>query len=112
MILEQPRQRYTGVLLMLFCAACLCAGQLVWKCSDSLLALAAGFGIYGMGAAAMLCAYRFGKLSVLQPLTSVSYLFAVVLGWIFFDEAITMPKILGIAVMMAGVALLAGEGEQ
>lgn len=72
-----------GIILMLFCAVCLCAGQFVWKSFDGLFPLIVGFGIYGIGAIAMLCAYHFGSLSVLQPINSVSYAIAAVLGNIF-----------------------------
>lgn len=98
-----------GVLLMLFCAVCLSMGQFIWKRYDGLLPLIIGFGIYGLGALCMLCAYRFGSLSVLQPINSVSYVIAAVLGSIFFDETITAGKVIGIAAIMAGVFLLARD---
>jgi len=95
---------------MLVCAVCLCTGQFIWKYFEGLLPLVVGFGIYGLGALAMLCAYRFGSLSVLQPINSVSYVIATVLGNIFFHEAITAGKVAGIAAIMLGVFLLA-KGE-
>jgi len=99
----------TGVLLMLVCACCLCAGQFVWKCWGGILPLAVGFGIYGAGALAMLAAYRFGSLSTLQPINSVSYVISVIVGYLVFDEAITVGKIAGIIVIITGVVLLARE---
>lgn len=92
---------------MLFCAVCLSLGQFIWKRYDGLLPLVIGFGIYGLGALSMLCAYRFGSLSVLQPINSVSYVIAAVLGYIFFSEDITVGKLVGIGAIMAGVFLLA-----
>lgn len=92
---------------MLACAFCLCMGQFIWKRSDSLLLIAVGFVIYGMGAIAMLAAYRFGSLSVLQPINSVSYIVSAVLGAIFFNEPLTILKLVGIALIMAGVVILA-----
>ncbi len=99
-----------GVALMLVCAACLCAGQFIWKCYDGLLPLMVGFGIYGLGALAMLSAYRFGSLSVLQPVNSISYVIAAILGNTFFNETITAGKMAGIALIMLGVFFLA-QGE-
>lgn len=56
---------------------------------------------------------QIGVLSVLQPINSVSYVIAAVLGSIFFDEAITAGRAVGIAAIMAGVFLLArGEVEK
>lgn len=104
---EKKKTGSIGVLLMLACAICLCTGQFIWKLYDGLLPLVIGFGIYGLGALAMLCAYRFGSLSVLQPINSVSYVIAAILGSIFFNEAITVGKVAGIASIMLGVFLLA-----
>lgn len=104
---NKTQTSWIGVALMLSCAVCLSMGQFIWKCYDGLLPLIIGFGIYGLGALAMLCAYRFGSLSVLQPINSISYVIAIVLGSIFFNEIITVGKIIGIAAIMAGVFLLA-----
>lgn len=107
---EEKSTAWLGVLLMLVCAICLCTGQFIWKCYDGLLPLIIGFGIYGLGALAMLCAYQFGSLSVLQPINSVSYVIAAVLGSVFFNEYITITKVVGILTIMLGVFFLA-EGE-
>ena len=52
---------------------------------------------------------RFGSVSALQPVNSVSYAVSAILGRVFFDEALTLGKAAGIAVIMAGVVLLAQE---
>lgn len=101
------KTNYLGILLMLLCAICLSLGQFIWKCYDGILPLIIGFGIYGLGALSMLCAYRFGSLSVLQPINSVSYVIAAVLGSIFLNEAITPGKVFGIVFIMTGVLFLA-----
>lgn len=97
-----------GICLMLVCAVCLCTGQFIWKYYGNIFSVFIGFGIYGMGAMAMLCAYSFGRLSVLQPLNSVSYIISTVLGSIFFQERITGGKVIGILVLMAGIIFLTG----
>lgn len=99
---------WVGVVLMLLCAACLCVGQFIWKRWEGLLPMIAGFGIYGLGALSMLAAYRFGSLSTLQPINSVSYVISAILGAIYFQEKITAFKGLGVVVIIIGVALLAG----
>lgn len=101
------RKEAIGVCLMLVCAVCLCTGQFIWKYYGNIFSVFIGFGIYGIGAVAMLCAYRFGSLSVLQPINSISYVIAAILGSIFFDEAITIGKVAGIAMIMVGVVFLA-----
>lgn len=107
---ERKKTGGIGIFLMLVCAVCLYTGQFIWKLYDGLLPLIIGFGIYGLGALAMLCAYRFGSLSVLQPINSVSYVIAAILGNIFFDESITAGKLVGIMAIMLGVFFLA-KGE-
>lgn len=106
---ENKKTEKLGIFLMLFCAVCLCAGQFVWKRYDGLLPLLIGFGIYGIGALSMLCAYRFGSLSVLQPINSVSYVMAAILGNIFFEEPLTVGKTMGIILVMIGVVFLARD---
>ena len=98
-----------GVFLMMICACCLCTGQFIWKRWEGVIPLILGFGIYGMGALAMLAAYRFGSLSSLQPINSVSYVISAVLGKVAFDETVTVGKGIGILMIMAGVVLLAKE---
>ncbi len=105
------KKQFIGILLMLLCAVCLCSGQFIWKMYDGLIPLVCGFALYGFGALAMLVAYRFGSLSVLQPINSISYVFSAALGAIFFGEVITVLKAAGIAVIMIGIILLA-RGER
>ena len=98
-----------GIILMLLCAAFLCIGQFVWKAYDGIIFFAVGLSVYGLGAIFMLCAYRFGSLSVLQPINSVGYVIAAILGSIFFQEVVTTGKVIGIALIMVGVVLLARD---
>ena len=94
---------------MLLCAVCLCLGQFIWKRYNGIAPLMAGFAVYGIGALAMLAAYRFGSLSVLQPVNSVSYVIAAVLGAVFFQEKVSFLRIAGILLIMAGVTVLASD---
>lgn len=96
-----------GVALMIMCSVFLCVGQFIWKRYDGWIPFFIGFAIYGLGALLMLCAYRFGNLSVLQPMNSVSYVIAAILGSVFFQEAISAEKVIGIVLIMVGVVLLA-----
>lgn len=102
-----------GVALMLVSSVCACLGQLCWKLSDlrpsqKLIYLLAGFALYGLGALFMLVAYRFGSLSVLQPIMCASYALSVVISAVVLNEAVTIAKIAGIAVITVGVIILSG----
>lgn len=99
-----------GILLMLCASLCVCTGQLFWKLSDAhgLLFLLLGFGLYGLGALITLTAYRYGSLSVLQPVLSMNYVLTVVLAVVVLKEEITLLRVAGILCVMAGVLLICG----
>ena len=68
----------------------------------------AGFGFYGVGALVMIVAYKFGKLSVLQPMLSLNYVLSIILASIILKEKITLLKCIGVLIIIAGVVLIAG----
>jgi undecaprenyl phosphate-alpha-L-ara4N flippase subunit ArnE len=70
------------------------------------LYIISGFAIFGLGALLMILAYRYGELSVLQPINSMSYVYSLFLGYAVFHEVITLQKIVGVVAIMAGVVLL------
>ena len=64
-----------GIGLMILSSVCSCIGQLCWKLftlQTNTGWLFAGFFLYLIGALLMIVAYRFGKLSVLQPILSLN----------------------------------------
>lgn len=71
-----------------------------------------GFVFYGAGAFIMLVAYRFGKLSVLQPVLSMNYVLSIILGALVLKESVTMIKCIGVLLVMTGVILIAGGDEE
>ena len=98
-----------GIALMLVSALLTCVGQLCWKLSanrDSLLALLAGFALYGCGALLMMLAMRFGELSVLHPMLSAGYVLSAVLGALVLGEEAAANRLTGIAVIIAGLVCL------
>ena len=101
-----------GILLMLVCVICLCMGQFIWKKYDGIIALVSGFIVYGIGALAMLVALGFGKLSVLQPINSLSIVLSAILGYFFFEEQLTPLRIIGIVIIMTGVIILTRGSEK
>lgn len=98
-----------GIALMLISALFTCVGQLCWKLSareESALFLLAGFALYGCGALLMMLAMRFGELSVLHPMLSAGYILSILLGALVLGEGVTANKLLGIAVITAGLVCL------
>ena len=103
-----------GILLMMCASLCVCVGQLCWKLSAQrgVLLLLLGFALYGVGALITLTAYRYGSLSVLQPVLSLNYVLTVVLAALVLKEEVTLLRMTGILCVMGGVLLICGgDGE-
>jgi undecaprenyl phosphate-alpha-L-ara4N flippase subunit ArnE len=98
------QKKYLGFFLMFLCAACLCLGQFVWKIMPgyNLLYVLSGFAINAAGAFSMIFAYRFGELSVLQPLNSMSYVFSAMIAVFILHEKVALINIVGIALIISG----------
>ena len=107
------RANRKGILLMLLSSICVCIGQLLWKLSveRGILVMLLGFAFYGAGALVMLVAYRFGSLSVLQPMLSLNYALSILLAALVLKENITILKCVGVLVIVTGVILIAGGDE-
>lgn len=98
-----------GIILMLFSSFCVCLGQLFWKLSNvSFWLLLLGFLLYGVGALLMLIAYKYGSLSVLQPMLSFNYVFSLALAHFALNEEITVSGVIGIVIIIAGTVLIGG----
>lgn len=98
-----------GILLMICSSVFACFGQLLWKLAvdGNFLLLLMGFILYGIGAIVMIVAYKFGSLSVLQPILSVNYILSVLLGYFVLGEQLTMVNITGVIAVFIGVVLIA-----
>lgn len=112
-MLKSIQMNKKGILLMLISSLCVCIGQLLWKLSSDrgIIVMLAGFLFYGVGALVMLIAYRFGKLSVLQPMLSLNYVLSIILAAAVLKESITILKCIGVIVIISGVVLIAGGDE-
>lgn len=76
------------------------------------LPLMGGLALYGIGAAMMVLALRHGELSVLYPVISLSYVWVAILSVAIFHEHMNPFRIAGIAVIIAGVAILGRSGSR
>jgi len=74
--------------------------------------LMGGLALYGVGAAMMVLALRHGELSVLYPVISLSYVWVAILSVAIFHEHMNAFRIAGIAVIIAGVAILGRSGSR
>lgn len=113
-MLESFRKNKKGILLMLISSICVCVGQLLWKISatQGIIIMLIGFCFYGVGALVMIIAYRFGRLSVLQPMLSLNYVLSIILATVVLKEKITILKCIGILIIIAGIIMIAGGDEE
>ena len=111
-----------GVALALVSAFLGLLGQLAWRSAVpvgaglNLASLAKllldwrtllGFLLYGLSTLAWLAALSYDELSRLYPVISVNYALALLAGHLIFGETITATKILGVALIIAGVLVVA-----
>ncbi|MBR1650696.1 MAG: EamA/RhaT family transporter [Lachnospiraceae bacterium] len=130
-MIESLKKNGKGIILLLISAFSLALGQLLWKKPlenvDIPLVLASGFlGIwslflkvlpgfivYAIGAVVMTIGLGYGELSVLQPINSMSYVFALILSAIFVPtESISVITVIGVFVVIAGVIVIGGSSKK
>ena len=109
-MIESIKNNLRGIVLMVFSALFASFGQMFWKMfhTDGLWALVLGLALYAAGALVMIVAYRYGKLSVLQPMLCLSYVFAIFIAYFILGEQLTAMKLSGIAVVIFGVIMIVG----
>ena len=97
-----------SIILMIVSSCCVCFGQLLWKLSvnEKCIFIFLGFLLYGIGFLTMIIAYKYGNVSKLQPILSINYIFAVFLGYLVFNENITIYKIIGVVIIIISVTLI------
>jgi len=68
--------------------------------------LALGVAFYVLSSFFFVLGVREGELTILYPMVSLGYVWTLVWSRLFFREAITRNKFLGIGLVLAGVVLL------
>lgn len=108
--IQSIKKNLKGIILMVISALFVSVGQLFWKFSDgsNMKFLLIGFACYGLGALIMVVAFRFGSLSVLHPLMSIGYVFAIILGITQLHENVSVVQYIAVAMIMLGVILIGG----
>ncbi|MFX3675272.1 MAG: EamA family transporter [Paenisporosarcina sp.] len=114
-------------LLILLNTLILVSGQFLWKIGmtnrsvsfDSVGAITrvlispyiiSGLFLYGMATVLWLFILTKVPLSVAYPIQSIAYILAVFGAYFFFQEEITLWKVIGVILIMAGVSFI-GFGE-
>ncbi len=66
-----------------------------------------GFLAYGISSLAWLMVLSRTELSYAYPMVALAYVFVFILSWLLFKEQITWPRIVGMALICAGVVMVA-----
>jgi uncharacterized membrane protein len=77
----------------------------------NLIYLLGGFAIYAIGALSMIFAYRYGELSVLQPINSMSYVFSTIMAMLILHEQVTIVNMAGIVLIVSGVIVIGANSK-
>jgi drug/metabolite transporter (DMT)-like permease len=68
--------------------------------------LATGIALYLLSSVFFVMGVARGELTILYPMISIGYIWALVWSRIFFREVITANKLLGLALIVAGVVCI------
>jgi multidrug transporter EmrE-like cation transporter len=120
--LIQARQRRRSVLIVVACTLMGAAAQVLIKLGANQLSHASliatfvsiftvpqlflGYCLYGVFAVLMVLALRHGELSILYPVIALTFVWVSILSALIFHEPMNAVKIIGIIVIVAGVAVL------
>ncbi|MFN6517296.1 MAG: DMT family transporter [Nostoc sp. CreGUA01] len=116
-ILQTSRFQVTSYIILLVSILFSISGQLLMKHTMSnshqgllnwefLQQLALSVTVYCLAIVAWILALRSVKLSIAYPVTSLNYVGILLGSYYFFNEVITLTRILGVLTIFAGVLLV------
>lgn len=118
----EPVTQRRSVILISVCTIISAAAQILMKTGVSHISqlnplalatnlpLVAGYALYGIFCMMMILALRQGELSLIYPIISLAYVWVAVLSHFIFHDTLNPAKVLGIATVMGGVAMLGRGG--
>jgi drug/metabolite transporter (DMT)-like permease len=74
--------------------------------------LFAGFALYGLSAALLVIALKYGELSILYPVIALTYVWVTALSVAIYGEVVNPPKLIGLLAVVTGVAVLGRSGKR
>jgi len=115
---DPARARRKGVALVFGCTILGAAAQILMKTGANQLVgqslsgilsnvpLLAGYCLYGLSTLLLVLALRDGELSLLYPVIALTYVWVTILSRVIFHDQLSVSKVTGIAVIIAGVVVL------
>ena len=74
--------------------------------------LMTGYSLYGISTMLLILALRRGQLSILYPVIALTYVWVTALSVMIFDETLNLFKLLGVSLIVCGVAVLGRGGSK
>jgi drug/metabolite transporter (DMT)-like permease len=121
-----PAKRKLAIILVLACTLLVAIGQYLIKLGANRLShaglvatmigiftipqLFAGYCLYGVFTVLFVYALRHGELSILYPLIALGYVWTTITAVVAFHETMNPFKIIGLLVIICGVAVLGFGG--
>jgi drug/metabolite transporter (DMT)-like permease len=68
--------------------------------------LMAGLCLYGLSAVLLVLALRHGELSMIYPVIALTFVWVTILSGVVIGESMSLYKVAGIAIIVAGVGVL------
>ncbi len=69
-----------------------------------------GYALYGISTLLLVLALRKAQLSILYPIISLTYVWVTILSLVIFHESMNVFKMIGLIVVITGVAVLGRDG--
>ena len=73
--------------------------------------LIGGYACLAMNVVLVVLALRGGQLSILYPIVALTFVWVAILSQVYFQDVISIPKIAGLALIVAGVSFI-GAGSR
>jgi drug/metabolite transporter (DMT)-like permease len=111
-----------AIVMMIFCTVLTSFAQVFYKKASASLSfnllelvtnynLIIGLIMYAVAAVIMIIAFKFGEVTVLYPIVTLSYVWVSLLSVYFFNEVMTFYKWLGVLVIIIGIIFIAFGGK-
>ena len=124
--LSTPAQKRRSLWLVFCCTLFGAAAQILIKSGANTLApnptvaemiarifthlpLFTGYALYGISTIMLVLALRHGELSLLYPVIALTFVWVTILSIMIFHDSMNPLKLVGIAIIVGGVAIL-GRG--
>jgi len=116
--------RYQPVFLVFGCTILGAAAQILMKTGANQiphaglaamvtsLPLMAGYSLYGLSTLLLVLALRDGELSLLYPVIALTYVWVTFLSYWIFHDKLNPSRLLGVALIVVGVAILGKQSRR